>query len=194
MEEAAASPPKPARKRAARKAAPPAPANLPATPADPLDALAQGNPLDVIALMLWKGRHRNPEMAIRIDPQDISAFRDCVQYLKIKPAVSIARPAGRPATPAFTAKNGVSYPAMPADPPRPFVMVKLVEAGTDDAFKAIENNEQDRQRQEQAEHLVRLRGTLPGLANQVRNQAMAGEFHNSLIIDLAEAALLLLQQ
>jgi hypothetical protein len=59
---------------------------------DPLDALAQGDPLRVIALMLWKNRHREPDMYVQITERDIEGFEACVNYLKVKPTVLIKRP------------------------------------------------------------------------------------------------------
>jgi hypothetical protein len=59
---------------------------------DPLDELAQGDPLRVIALMLWKNRHREPDMYVQITERDIEGFEACVNYLKVKPTVLIKRP------------------------------------------------------------------------------------------------------
>ncbi len=108
---------------------------------DPLEEVA----LDfrkAIALILWKFRFHNPGMTVLITDEDLKAYRDCVTYLqsgaiKGEPEVRIERDKGRPAAPG---KEGTTIPGIA---PRNFVTVALVEKGTWNAIRPVENNEKD---------------------------------------------------
>jgi hypothetical protein len=63
---------------------------------DPLDELATGDLKRIIALMLWKQRHENPEMAVLINRKDLKGLRDCAAYLEVEPDVRIFRRQGDP--------------------------------------------------------------------------------------------------
>ena len=161
---------------------------------DELDQLAEGDLRNVIALMLWKARHQNPDMSVVLTPKDIKGFRDCVTYLKVKPQVRIVRPAGRPAQePIPAAGNRRAVAGYPAEPPRPFVSVALVEDGTEDMIRPVENNEEDYQLQKNSEALKRARETAPELANRIEANAATGTFSESEIRDAAAALRLLAQ-
>lgn len=156
---------------------------------DRLDTLAQGDPLDVIAMMFWVNRKKNPEMYIKIEEKDIEAFQDCFQYLKVKPEVKIERPQGLPAQPAVPARhNRREIPARAATSPKPYVIVSLLgkdEKGITGPLKAVENNEADYHEQRQLEEVRRWRDRAPGIAARLVIAAAKGEFSSS---DLQEAA------
>lgn len=153
---------------------------------DPLDALAEGSPLEVIALMLWKNRHREPDMYVQITETDIKGFRDSVEYQKLKPSVSILRDQGQPASPAIPAVGKRrAIPARPATPPKPFVMVTLVEEGTGNVIRPIENNDQDYDHAQEVAQIRRAREQAPQLADLLMRMARSGDYSES---DLADAA------
>src|SRR5690242_17827218 len=68
---------------------------------DALDALVAGSVKDVVALMLWKNRHNEPEMAVKLTEHDLRGFEACVGYLGVKPEVRIVRPQGSPGHEGF---------------------------------------------------------------------------------------------
>lgn len=153
---------------------------------DDLDHLAEGDPKDVISLMLWKVRHQFPDLAMQITPKDLEGFNACVTYLKVKPELNIVRPQGRPAQegiPAVGQRRAV--PAYDAEPPRPFVVVRLVEKGTENMIRPVENNEEDNAKRIAAEKLVNYRSQAPALAQALENAARSGDFAAH---DLREAA------
>ncbi len=160
-------------------------------PHDPLDALTQGDPLQVIAVMLWKNRMREPDMYVKIDEHDLKGFQDCVGYLKVKPTVKIARPQGVPAQAAIPATaNRRAVPAREAIPPRPYVLVTLVDE-KGDAIRPVENNEEDFDAAKASAEVRRARDQAPDIAQRIVNQARSGEYSLSDIQDAANALLIL---
>lgn len=158
----------------------------------PLDALAQGDPKNVIALMLWKARQRNPDLFEQITEKDIEGFEACVTYLKVKPEVVIKRPAGLPAQEAIPASAGRRpVPARAATPPKPYVIVQLVEAGTENAIRPVENNQEDFDAAAEAAKVRQARDAAPQLAQRLVHQASSGEYSLSDMQDAANALLLL---
>lgn len=154
---------------------------------DALDHLAEGDPKGVIALMLWKERHRNPDMAVQITQRDIDGFKACTGYLKVEPDVDILRPEGRPAQegiPQMGTRREV--PARAAEPPRPFVVVRLVEKGTENMIRPVEDNEEDNDKRIAAEKLVEIRAQAPGLAARLDGYARTGDFVASDLRDAAQ--------
>jgi hypothetical protein len=157
----------------------------------PLDALAQGDPKMVIALMLWKARHREPDMYVQIDEKDLAGFEDCVRYLKVKPNVRIFRPEGLLAQDAIPAQHGRrAVPARAATPPKPYVMVTLVDE-KGDLIRPVENNEADFDAARDAGQVRKARDQAGELANRIVNQARTGEYSLSDIQDAANALLIL---
>lgn len=155
---------------------------------DVLDKLAEADPKEIIALMLWKDRHRNPDMAEQITEKDIAGFRACTDYLGVDPEVAIFRPQGRPAQAAVPAAGrNRAVPARPAEPARPFVAVNLVAKGTMNAIKPIENNEEDAKVRDQADALRRYRDKAGSLASQLMQDVAAGQFSTSTIQEAAQA-------
>jgi hypothetical protein len=164
----------------------------PRTKLDKLDALAQGDPLKILALMLWKNRLREPDLFMQIEEKDIDGFEDCVRYLKVIPEVLIERPAGLPAQPAIPATHHRrAVPARPATPPKPFVIVTLTDAQTGDCFRPIENNEHDYDRSLEMAKIKRIREQAPQMASRLVEQVNKGELSLSDAQDAAEALLLL---
>lgn len=158
---------------------------------DALDTLAEEAAFDatkVIALMLWKDRHRNPEMAVQITEADITSFKACTDYLEVTPEVRIVRPQGRPAqeaVPAQGKRRAVS--ARAAEPARPFVAVNVVAKGTTNSIKPIENSEENAQRRDEADRLRRVRDQALGLANSLLADLAQNQTSNSTIREAAQA-------
>ena len=147
---------------------------------DELDRLAAGSQDNIIAMLLWKNRHANPEMTEKITLKDLQGFRDCVEYLKVKPAVRIERPQGRPAQegrPAVGNKRAV--PAVAAEQPRPFVVVGIVDEGTVNSIRPVENNEEDNQLRIRAEEVRRAREQASGVASTIENMAATGDYSSA---------------
>lgn len=157
---------------------------------DPLDALA-GDPLKVIALMLWKNRMREPDMYAQITPDDIQAYEDCVAYLKVTPQINITHPAGEPAQAAVPATaNRRAVPARPATPPKPFVIVTLTDKNGD-MIKPIENNQVDYDESQHAQKIQHAKSVSADLAQRIIHQAQSGETSLSDTQDAANALILL---
>lgn len=156
-----------------------------------LDELADTDPKTVIALMLWKERLRQPDLYVTLSDKEIAGLEDCARYLKVRPEVRIFRPQGVPAQPAIAAGPGRrAVPAREAGEPKSYVMVQLVD-DKGDAFRPIENNEQDFDAAEQASRVRKARDSAQMLANRLVEQARTGEFSLSDMTDAANALLVL---
>lgn len=154
---------------------------------DALDQLAAADPREVIALLLWKDRHRNPDMAVQITEKDIVGFRACVNYLEVEPEVAIFRPPGRPAQAGIPAAgNRRATPARPAEPPRPFVSVNLVAKDTMNAIKPIESNEEDAKLSDQGNAYRRAKDLAPSVANTLARDVNSGQFSTATILEAAQ--------
>lgn len=160
----------------------------------PLDRLVK-DPMRVVALVLWKMRFAAPELTVQITPQDIEAFEASVAYTKQVPKVLIIRPAGRPAQEAIQAmaptianpRGRAAQPARPAEPPRDYVVVQLVDADGN-AIVPVESNEADYDRGRQVAALKRMRELAPELASRVKANAQGGTFSLDEITQLADTA------
>ena len=161
---------------------------------DALDALAAGDPLKIVALMLWKARRREPDLYVQIDEQDIKGFDDCMSYLKVKWHVSIERPPGLPGQDAIPAGHGRrAVPARAGTGPKPYVAVVLVDERTGDAIRPVENNNDDYDLSQQAVRVRKARDQAQQLANRLMEQGRTGEFSLSDLTDAADALLILAQ-
>lgn len=182
-----------------RKAAPqagvsttaPQPVSLPqsavAAPRDALDALAVGPVKDVIALMLWKNRHNEPELSVQLTEHDLSGFRACVDYLHVTPEVRIVRPQGLPGHDVIPAtRTRSAIPAAEPTPPKPYVTVCLVERGTENAIRPVENNEQDWAAAEEAKNFNRARDVALRLAGELQQAAATGNYSSSSLDEAAK--------
>lgn len=154
---------------------------------DALDQLA-ADPMRVLCLMLWKNRHREPDMYVQITPEDIQGFDDCTRYLKVKePIAKIFRPQGLPAQEAIPASAGRrAVPARAATPPKPYVIVTLVDE-KGDTIRPVENNERDFDTAQDAAAVRRARDQAPELASLLLSQARTGEYSLSTMTDVANA-------
>lgn len=161
-------------------------------PADPLDEFAAADPKAVMALMLWKARLREPDLFVQITEKDLEGFHACMRYLKVIPDVRIHRPQGLPATPAVPATaHRSAIPAREATPPKPFVMVTLVEKGTDNGIRPVEDNQDDFEASELAVLVRKASDNAQTYADRIVNAANSGEFSLSEMRDAAEALLIL---
>ena len=157
---------------------------------DILDTIAQADARKIIALMLWKNRHENPDLAVKINEADIKGLTDCTTYLGIEPDVRIFR---RPAMPSHDAVPGrpgqagvMAFAGLPA---ADFVTVCLVAKGTEDTFRPVENNEKDFAIAEKIRNRQRLLASAVPLANRVKNGAAVGDFSQNDIMELADVVL-----
>jgi len=164
-----------------------------ATNPDALDRLAAAPLERVLELVFWKLRHKNPDMAVLIDKKDIEAFEQSMAYQEIKPGILVERPAGRPGHPAIPAAGKRrAVPEVQAEAPRPFVLVALVEAGTKNTVKPVENNEEDFQRGDLCRKLAAARGKTQNLAQMLRNAAANPDLATSGTLEEAAEILALL--
>ncbi len=157
----------------------------------PLDGLAEGDPLKVMALMLWKNRFREPDMYVQIFEKDIEGLKACVDYLEVTPVVSIHRPQGQdaqPAQPGSSTRRPV--PALPTQPAKPYVIVTLVDA-RGDMIKPIENNERDFDAADEAAKVRKAKDQAADLAQRILQQAQSGESSLSDTQDAADALVIL---
>lgn len=154
---------------------------------DPLDMLVAGPTENVIAMLLWKNRHREPSMTAVIKPEDLQALADCCEYLKVTPAVAVVRPAGREATPAIPARgNRPGIPAMPGEPARPHVVVALVNKGTMDAIRPLENNDEDAELLQRGTETARWKSKAAMLSQQASGMAGSGDVSTAVLSEIAQ--------
>lgn len=154
---------------------------------DVLDNLADGDPFKALALVLWKDRQRNPDMSVTITRTDIKGFTDCVDYLKASPEVRVFRPQGRSAQAAIPERHGKpARAAIPAEPPRDFVVIQLVDKDGN-AIKPVENNEEDFQRNILAEKQRKAREQADNLCTLLRAEIASGDINKSTIDGVCEA-------
>ena len=181
------------KKAAAKPAASASAAKAPrAAKKDALDLLAEGDPKRIIALMLWKARLREPDLFVQITEKDIEGFDACTNYLKVVPGVMVKRPAGLPYQPAQPAAgNRRAVPAREATPAKPFVIVALVEDGTENAIRPVENNETDYDAAQAQAAVRKARDQASAIAQRILNQAKSGEYSLSDIQDAADALITL---
>lgn len=154
---------------------------------DPLNALATGPLENVIAAMLWKNRHREPSMTMVLKASDLQGMQDCCQYLKLVPQVVVLRPEGRPAVPAIPPRgNRPGIPAQAAEPPRPHVVVALVNKGTMDAILPLENNDEDAELLVREQHRRRMQSKAGFLVQAALRMSSNGDVSTSELRDIAE--------
>lgn len=155
--------------------------------AEPLDEL-ESNPTDgrAIALMLWKGRYTNPEMAIQITPDDIKSFDACIEYLEVTPEVRIHRPRGRPAQAAqpATAKRS-AVPAQPAEPDKPYVLVQLVDKDGN-SIKPIESTVEGAKIRDHHDAIRRAKDNAGQIADQLLGNLAQGTTSEDTIREAAK--------
>lgn len=155
---------------------------------DALDQFAEGTHERALQLVLWKHRHLSEEMTVIVTPEDIEAFDQCMKYQSAHPQILLYRPEGLPATAAIPAAgNRRAVPARPAEPPRPYVIVSLVERGTKNTIKPIENNEEDYKKGELGRQLQVMRRNIPDYAASLRRTAATGDFSSGTLEDIARA-------
>lgn len=147
------------------------------------DSLVSAGASRALQLLLWKNRFDNPELSAQITAPDIKGLDDCADYLKITPDVRIWRPGGLPAIAATSKTPGRAF-----IPYKDYVMVQMVEKGTENSFKPVENNETDFDRSQAAAAVRALREQIPVLAAAVKSAVAGGTFSESEIIELCEAA------
>jgi hypothetical protein len=176
---------------AKKKAAAPA-------PLDTLDQALKNWSVEMwTKMVLWKNRNAIPELTVQVTEKDITAWQQCIDYLGITTQLKIYRPQGRPAQAAIPEVPGTpqrpgrsAIPARAQEPPRPFILVQLLDQDGN-TFRPIENSEEARREQEQAERLRRAKDEARSLAGQLQHDMAVGVYSNSLIADAAQALIAL---
>lgn len=165
------------------------------TDRDELDrfvAQAKQDPRLAIMLMLWVARTREPDCYVKLTEHDVKGFQDCVNYLKVKPDVLIHREGGQPAHGPIPARgNRRGIPAREATPAKPYAVVALVEKGTMNAIRPVENNQEDFDRSQELAQIKRARDLAPDLAARLLHASRSGDFSSSDLQDAANALSLL---
>jgi len=146
-----------------------------AIPKTPMQAFAQAAPQEHIALLLWKMRHANPELAVTVTEADVKGYMDCISYLKVTPEVKVFEHRGATVIALLEKDTEIRDKTTGA----------LVSRGN--AIKPVENNEADFQRAEQHERVRMIRQTAPQLAQTLLNAANRGEFSEDLVREAAQA-------
>lgn len=155
---------------------------------DPLNRFVEADPKRILQLVLWKVRHENPEMTVLVSAEDLKGYDECMSYQRISPDVMVYRPEGRPAHPGAPAVgNRRAVPATPAEPPRPYVIVAIVERGTKNVVKPIENNEPDFEKGEIARQIQVAKRNIPTWSTELRRAAASGDFSSGTLEEIARA-------
>lgn len=150
-------------------------AAAPATPSRPEDpGLSRIAPKEVIALMLWRLRHRDPSLSMAIEDRDRTALEKCCKYLGVEPEVGIMRRKDK-------------------------VFVALVAAGTatydgdgkqlslGNGIKPIEDNEEDNELAKAAAKVNSIRSSARGLAQDLLGMMRSGTYSTDTITAAAQA-------
>lgn len=155
---------------------------------DLLDSFAQA-PLDrVLQLVLWTQRHTREEMTVLVTEEDVRAYDACMEYQQLKPELLVYRPEGRPATAAIPAAGSRrAVPARPAEPPRPYVIVGVVEQGKRNAIKPIESDEQHYRIGELNRQVQVVKRNIPDYVAALRRAAASGDFSAGTMESIAQA-------
>jgi hypothetical protein len=135
----------------------------PVAATDPLTALATGSLRDILCLVLWKNRHNDPEMAVHLTEHDMRGLQDCARHLGVTPDVRIAK---------SQARN--------------LVVVALVDKGTENAIRAVENNEADYAAAQEAKAFRTARESAMRIAAQLQQDAATGNFSTSTFNEAAQ--------
>lgn len=179
------------RKAAAKKPRAAKGDRIPAAPeVHPLDRLCDpANMGEVICLLFWKNRFRNPSMQLTITPDDIDRFRASCDWLEVRPEALIKRPPGAPARPGYgpTAGRPEGFPGTPAEGPRDFVVVAVVDKGTEDVIRTAERDEEHGVKADETRALRDIVLRAPSLANAIMGQASEGVYSNAVITEAANA-------
>ena len=145
------------------------------------------DPQQAMMLVLWKNRFDNPELSVQITPADVAEFEACAGYLQVQPVLSVRQPEGRKGhAGAPAAGNRPAIPPMPDEPPRPFVVVAVVDQGGN-GFKPIESTEEGAKVRDAADEKRRHRDNARSLADALVAQVQGGTFSNDTILDAAAA-------
>jgi hypothetical protein len=173
------------------------PADEPQQPADALDAFEamcnEQDPARAIMMLFWKARHQNPQFSIDITDKDLVAFDQCMEYLEVEPQIRVFRPQGMPPHPGAPATESRSaIPPRPAGPPKPYVVIQMVDKNGD-AIVPIENNEEDLQRSQAAQRIRNVAKGASQLADQLMADLRANVTSSSTITEAANALKMLAQ-
>jgi hypothetical protein len=154
----------------------------PPQPKDALDALALGPVKDIVALMLWKNRHNEPDMAVKLTEHDLRGFRACVEYLRVVPEVRIVRPQGLPGHGGIpVTRTRSAIPPQEPTPPKPYIVIALVEKGSENAIRPVENNEEDFAAAAEAREFRHARDIALQIAGQLQRDVATGNYSSSTI-------------
>lgn len=156
---------------------------------DELDLFVEAGADRALQLVLWKVRHHlSSDMSVLVKAEDLQAFEQSMKYQQVRPAVMIYRPEGHPATQAIPAAgNRRAVPARPAEPPRPYVIIGLVQEGTRNAVRAVENNEADFQRGDLQRRIEVAKRNIPEYKAALLNTAATGSYSSATLEAIAEA-------
>lgn len=144
--------------------------------------------LKAVAMLLWKDRYRNPEMSVQITEEDMVSLNKCAEYLKVVPQVRIFRPQGRPGQPFQPATQKRSaIPEVPAEGPRPYILVQMVDQKTGDAFVPIESTEEGAVIRDEHNAIRKAKDNARQLADQLLADLSSGSFSDSTIREAAKA-------
>lgn len=154
---------------------------------DELDALAEGDIRQLVMLMFWRERHRNPEMSHQLTLRELKQFNDSMTFLGVTPEIVVVRPEGRPAQEAIAAAKGRrAIAARPAEPPRPYVFIGIVEQGTMNGVKPIESDEDEAKMRDRSMSIRKAKDRAGLLASLLAGMAQSGTFSNSEILEAAQ--------
>lgn len=142
---------------------------------------------DAAMLLFWRNRFKDSTFSVEVTREDITAFRQCVDYLGVEPQIRVFRPQGAPATegsPRTATRSAV--PARPATPPKDYVVIQMVDQDGN-AIVPIENNEGDLARSNEARRIQDIRTGAPRLADQLQADMNMNISSNETITRAIEA-------
>lgn len=176
------------------------------------DALAHvmGNPLEVMAMMLWQNRIQNPDMAMSISAKDVAAYTQAMGYLAVEPEVRTFRRQDRIFVQLVDAASKVVVRRKVAGKNKEGLDV-IVDKDFDltvvdgqiplepgdvivsigNGIRPIENNEQDFDAAAKAEAIRTAQAAGARLAQEVKNSAYGGTFSKELVVEVCDALILL---
>lgn len=139
-----------------------------------------------VAMLLWKDRYRNPDMAVQVSAADLESFTKCTDYLSVEATVRIHRPQGRAAQEAMpaTAKRS-AQPAIPAESPRPYILIQLTDKDGN-SFVPIESTEDGAVLRDAANAQRTMKHRAPEIAAQLMSDLSGGAYSDATIREAAQ--------
>lgn len=139
----------------------------------------------MVAMLFWKQRHSNPDLAITLTKADVDGFQQSLAYNKQEPIVIVD--VRRPFMPGDKVPKDAVESA--EDVLKTYLAIRLVDKVTTDPIVINENNEADLEKGEKAKQLRRIAEMAHVLVTRLQSEDAAGVASRQSINDVCTAFL-----